>query len=122
MKGDYIFQQDNASCHSADYTKNHIAQNNITLLDWAAQSVDFVPFEHLWDADKMPIELSQATNNLFKSSGNSFHTLKKVCLDANHVVLIDHAYYFLIQLLLSLKLDTDSVSSDFAKHMSIIRI
>ena len=38
LEDEFIFQQDNASCHSAKHMKTWMAKKNIHLLDWPAQS------------------------------------------------------------------------------------
>ena len=43
-----IFQQDNDPKHTSKKTKKWMKDNNITLLDWPAQSPDISPIEHQW--------------------------------------------------------------------------
>ena len=43
-----IFQQDNDPKHTSKKAKKWMKDNNITLLDWPAQSPDISPIEHQW--------------------------------------------------------------------------
>jgi len=45
----YIFQQDNASPHSAEITKTFLNQTFPNLLNWPAKSPDLSPIEQIWD-------------------------------------------------------------------------
>lgn len=44
----FIFQQDGAPCHTSKTTMKFFKDNKIVLLDWAAQSPDMNPIEHIW--------------------------------------------------------------------------
>ena len=44
----YIFQQDNATPHSALARKGYFNNNNIKIIDWPPQSPDLSPIENIW--------------------------------------------------------------------------
>ena len=44
----FTFQQDGASCHSARSTMSWLERKGVDVLDWAPQSPDMNPIEHVW--------------------------------------------------------------------------
>ena len=48
LEEEVIFQQDNDPKHTSKKAKKWMKDNNITLLDWPAQSPDLSPIEHQW--------------------------------------------------------------------------
>lgn len=43
-----IFQQDNAPAHAARSTRDFLANQGVSTLDWPGNSPDFNPIEHVW--------------------------------------------------------------------------
>jgi hypothetical protein len=57
----YVFQQDNARCHSAKATMAYLDAMGVEVLAWPAKSPDLSPIEHLWDVLGRQIHDAYAT-------------------------------------------------------------
>ena len=55
----WIFQQDNATCHTSRELFN---DEQITVMDWPAQSTNLNPIENLWDQIKTMVEEQNPTS------------------------------------------------------------
>jgi hypothetical protein len=51
-----VFQQDNATSHTAKLTKSFFALKNLTVLPWSANSPDLNPIENIWAILKQNVE------------------------------------------------------------------
>ena len=58
----FIFQQDGARCHTSKLAMEYFEQQQIELLEWAPQSPDLNPIEHVWAFMKKKLKLSPAKN------------------------------------------------------------
>ena len=59
-----IFQNDNASPHTARHTQNILSIHNVSVLQWLARSLDLSPIEHLWDLLGRQVRERHDVNNI----------------------------------------------------------
>ncbi len=52
---DFVFQHDNDPKHTARVTQACIAENNLEVLQWPAQSPDLNPIEYMWHVLKQKL-------------------------------------------------------------------
>ncbi|GJJ67920.1 putative transposase [Entomortierella parvispora] len=52
----FIFQQDNASIHTARIIKDYFSEQQLTVLEWPANSPDLNPIENLWAIIKRQLD------------------------------------------------------------------
>lgn len=58
--GEFIFQQDGASCHTAKSTKQWFSDKQIPVLEWPACSPDLSPIESVWGKMKSTLKADPA--------------------------------------------------------------
>ena len=77
-KDNFIFQQDNAPCHTSKYTKEYFKKKKINLMVWPPNSADLNPIENLWMVLKRKIHGKGITNkqSLVLTTINAWNELK----------------------------------------------
>lgn len=74
-KPSFVFQQDNAPCHTAQACSSWFRRNGIEVLDWPGNSPDLNPIENLWARLKRLVSRTQPSNKrqLIESIIQSWH-------------------------------------------------
>lgn len=60
----FVLQQDNARPHTARIVQNFIEEENLTVIEWPANSPDLNPIEHLWSIMGRRLQDREQPNNL----------------------------------------------------------
>jgi len=84
----FLFQYNSAPCHHAKLVTNWKRQNNITMLDWPAQSPDLNPIKHLWH--KVALEISRRHPTIKRELIESLITLWNCVATCDHLVKLVH--------------------------------
>lgn len=59
-EGNYVFQQDGASCHTARSTMGWLSTEAIPLMEWPSSSPDLSPIETVWHKMKQKLRKEPA--------------------------------------------------------------
>ena len=81
LPSDYIFQQDNDSKHTTKSTKKWLSENNVNVLQWPSQSLDFNPIENLGRFLKIQIRKRAPANT---------NNLKTICQEEWYKIPINY--------------------------------
>ena len=82
MPRDWIFQQDNATCHTARTARAWFDDNDITVMSWPMQSPDLNPIENLLDLFGMKVHKLNPRNlqDLWTAVQTAWDALSHGCL------------------------------------------
>lgn len=84
----WIFQQDNATCHTAKSVKEFMKQKKIRLLDWPGNAPDFAPIENVWTVWKDEVAKIQprTKQQLIEVAKNVWHESERVKIAAINAI------------------------------------
>ena len=82
FQGSFLFQYGNAPCHRAKVVAAWMKPNNMTTIDWPAQSPDLNPIENLWH--KIAVEISK------RRPVSKKELIESLIAAWNRIVTIDH--------------------------------
>jgi len=57
FEGEFVFQQDSASCHTSKATLSWLKDNEVQLLPWPVNSPDLNPIENIWGLMKKKLKI-----------------------------------------------------------------
>ena len=49
FQNNFVLIQDNATCHTVRHTRGFLAQEQVEVMPWPANSPDMNPIKHVWD-------------------------------------------------------------------------
>ena len=81
-----LFQQDNATCHTAASTTRFFEENNIEVMPWPAQSPDLAPIENLWGYLQRRLDQREihSMNELWEAAQEEWQSIPQDVID--HVI------------------------------------
>ena len=98
-----VFMQDNTPCYTAKSFKTFLSEEDVTLMEWPAQSPDMNPIENVWklvnerDKEKNPRNIEELWTNLKgeweKVSVDEYKTLIRPCSKRGQDVIENKSLY-----------------------------